>query len=428
MKKIILISAILISLIACKTKDINDQALTSKLDKMYVSQDFFKLKASYERNINELSEKNQLYYGALVNHVFNNQQKSNSYINKLLVNYSDELSDSLLHKMYHAKRMNHINLYEYEYAVEASNILMKQYKHITDSVEFNNLENEHKIWQALSNVPKQEIIKTQDSRIVMRRDKVGLMNIGTVFDNDSINFIFDTGANFSVIIRSMVDSLEMQILDADFYVTAATGTKVACDIAIAKEFSIAGIIVKNAVFLILEDEDLSFPQIEYYPNGAIGFPIIEALDELQFDNDGNIFVPQNPTHYSYDNLALNGLMPMIAVEYKNDTLNFGFDTGGSTTTLYNPFYNKYKSDIDANYEKETFKSSSGGGTKEFEGYVIDSIDFSVGESMATLKDIRLHGGSIFDSEETSHGNFGQDYIKQFDKMIISFKHSSVVFE
>ncbi len=429
MNKIILISTIFISLLACNNETIiDDQILTSKLDKLYESEDFFKLKTSYETNIGELSDKSQFYYGALVNHVFNNQKKSNEYINKLLTEYGDELSDSILHTMYHAKRMNHINLYEYADAVVASKILIEKYEFLEDSADYTNLQNEHKIWLALRKVPKQEIIKTQDSKIIMKRDKVGLMNIGAVFGNDSLDLIFDTGANFSVIIRSLADSLHMQIIDADFYVTAATGTKVKSDLAIADNFKIADITIKNAVFLILDDKDLSFPQVDYYPNGAIGFPIIEALDELQFKKDGNIIVPQSPTHYTYNNLALNGLMPMIAVCYKNDTLNFGFDTGGSSTTLYSPFYHKYKSDIDDNYKKEVFNSTSGGGTKEFDGFVIDSIAFNVAESTATLKKIRLHGESIFDATEKSHGNFGQDYIKQFDKMIISFKHSSVVFE
>ena len=46
---------------------------------------------------------------------------------------------------------------------------------------------------------------------------------------------------------------------------------------------------KNVVFLVLDDEDISFPQIEYYINGIIGFPVIEAMDEVRISKNNTIF-------------------------------------------------------------------------------------------------------------------------------------------
>ena len=128
--------------------------------------------------------------------------------------------------------------------------------------------------------------------------------------------------------------------------TASTGLEVNCDIAIADELIIGEITCKNVVFLVLNDEDLSFPQIDYYPNGAIGFPVIEALDEIRIDKDNNIFVPQNPVEYTFNNFALDGLMPIIACEYEGDTLSFHFDTGATSTSLYSQFYKDYKEEIE----------------------------------------------------------------------------------
>lgn len=429
MKNIILLTLISILLSASYIKSsIDDKKFLSKLDSYYEMDDFFKMKAAFEINKKNLSEKSTLYYSAMINHVFNKQEESNKNIDQLIKVYSDELSDTLLHQIFRAKLMNHVNLYEYADAAEASRIIVDNYSVLEDTADFSNLKNEWKIWNALSNVPKQNIIRESDSQIEMKRDKVGLMNISTLFGTDTVNFLFDTGANFSAITRSLAEKLQMEIMDVDFYVTAATGKEVKSDLAIAKEFRIANLTIKNAVFLVFDDEDLSFPQIEYYLNGAIGFPIIEALEELRFDSKGNIFVPQNPTPYEFNNLALNGLTPVLAVQYKNDTLNFNFDTGGNTTTLYHSFYEKYRSDIDSKYELQTFGSGSGGGVDEFSGYVIDSLSLEVGESMATIHSVRLHKESVYDKVESVHGNFGQDYIKQFDKMVISFKYSSVIFE
>jgi len=182
------------------------------------------------------------------------------------------------------------------------------------------------------------------------------------------------------------------------------------------------------VFLVLNDEDISFPQIDYYINGIIGFPVIEAMDEIRISKNNTISIPKNPINYNQNNFALDGLTPIIAVKYKEDTLSFGFDTGARQTTLYSPFYENYKNEIEEKYKLETFKSSSAGGVIEFNGYIIEELSFSVGESSGTVNNLQLHKNNIGTDENNFHGNFGQDYIKQFDEMIISFKYSSVIFK
>lgn len=431
MKNFITILSVLVIgiIIGCNTElRRNEQKLTSTLDSLYQAEAFFKMNTFYVNNQSYLSEKNQLYYKALLSFVFNKQVESINNIDILLSQYADELNDTVLKRMYQAKRMSHINTYEYQKAVDASNVLINDFEAIIDTVDYANFKNEHKIWIALSGMPRQEVIRKSDCIIPMYRDKVGLMNVNTLVGNDSVNFLFDTGANFSVIIRSLAKELGMDIIEADFYVTAATGKKVPCDLAIMAELQIGEIIVKNSVFLVMDDENLSFPQIDYFPNGAIGFPIIEAFDELRFLKSGDIFIPKNPIDYQINNLALNGLMPVLACEYNGDTLSFNFDTGASSTTLYNSFFEKYKEQIESSYQPTSFSSASGGGEKSFEGYELDSVSLEIGNSKANISNIRLHIYPLTSSKEYVYGNLGQDYIKQFDEMIISFKHSSVLFK
>lgn len=407
---------------------ISDQQLVDKLENLIEIENYFMLKIVYDKNIDKLSHKHSLYFSAILNNVFNKAEESNKDIDIILANYSSSLSDTVLNKLYQKKLWNHINLYEYEQAANTSEYIQKNYLTLNDSIDIENLKNEIKIWKALKDVPKQEIIKTDDATIPMTRDKVGLLNIDVAFGDSVKNVLFDTGANFSVMIRSLAEELGYQIIEADFYVTAATGKKVKSDLAIADELNIGGIIFKNVFFLVLDDENLSFPQIDYYINGAIGFPVIEAMDEIRINKENQIFVPKNPVEYTYNNFALNGLMPVISVEYKGDTLRLHFDTGATATSLYPQFYKDYKNEIVKNYEQETFTSGSGGGIIDFEGYIINDVTFKVGDSETRLDSLRLHIENIGGKESNFHGNFGQDYIKQFDEMIMSFKYSSILFK
>lgn len=429
MKRILSILIIATGLFGCGKSDskVSDQQVLNKLDHLIEVSDYFKLKETYGHNLNQLSETDKLYYGALIYNVFNQATKSNQTIGELLEKHCATLSDSMRNELYKTKLLNHVNLYEYAEAAKASEFIQNNFAALNDSSKLENLQNEIKIWRALSDVPKQEIVKTDDAIIPMTRDKVGLFNIDVSFGDSTKNLLFDTGANFSVMVLSLAKKLNLEITEADFYVTAATGLRVKSDIAIAPELSIGGIIFKNVFFLVLDDKDLSFPQIDYYINGAIGFPVIEAMDEIRVSKDNQIFVPKEPVEYSYNNFALDGLMPIIAAEYEGDTLRFNFDTGASTTSLYSQFYKDYKNQIESTYEKEKFTAGSGGGILEFEGFVIDHLNLKVADSEASIDSVRLHIKNIGGEENNFYGNFGQDYIKQFDEMIISFKYASVTF-
>ncbi len=430
MKKLFPLAILLAFLVSCNGPGSgrSDELVQKVLEEYIEDQDFFKLKSSFEMNRDALSEAHALYYASIISNVFNRAEESNAEIELLLSKHKSSLNDSMLNKLYRTKLLNHINLYEYRAAADASDLIQNSFLALNDSSEVEMLQNEIKIWRALEDVPVQEIIKTRDVTIPMVKDKVGLFNVDVGFGEITRNLLFDTGANFSVLIRSLAQDLGLKIIEADFYVTAATGKKVKSDIAIAEEINLSGIILKNVFFLVLDDEDLSFPQFDYYINGAIGFPVIEAMEEIRVSKENQIFVPQNPVEYSYNNFALNGLMPILAASYKGDTLLFNFDTGASHTSLYPQFYRDYKKEIESNFEKGKYKSSSGGGTVEFEGYEITSFELKVADSSTTIDTLRLHIEQIGADDSKFHGNFGQDYIKQFDEMIISFKYASVLFK
>ena len=408
--------------------NISNQQIVSRLDLLIEARDYFNLKAYYGLHKAQLSPKHSLYYSAMINNVFNNAEKSNADIDQLIADYSTSLSDTLLNKLYRTKLLNHVNLYEYADAARTSSYIQSNYLALNDSSEVEMLQNEINIWEALKDVPKQQTIKTGDAIIPMTKDKFGLFNIDVTFGDATKNLLFDTGANFSVLTRSLAKQLGYSIIEADFYVTAATGKRVKSDIAIAPDITIGGINFKNVMFLVLDDENLSFPQVDYYINGAIGFPVIESMDEIGINKQNQIIIPRTPAVYAYNNFALDGLMPVIAVEYQGDTLSFNFDTGAKSTSLYHQFYKDYRKEIESNYVKTTFKAASAGGAEEFEGYRIPHIRFKVGDAEASLDSLQLHIENIGSEESKFHGNLGQDYIKQFDEMIISFKYSSIIFK
>jgi hypothetical protein len=404
----------------------SEEGPANELNQLLAEQDFFSLREQLAESKDHLPADIYRYFQAMVYKVFNDARRSNAIIDELLNGQAD-LPDTIMNDLYHARLLNHINLYEYGAAAEASRHIQDNYLPLNDASRIKNLENEISIWEALKGVAPQEITREKDVEIPLVRDKVGLQNIDVSVSGKSLNFIFDTGANFSFINRSLAEELGLRIIQAEFTVAAVTGKDIECDLAIADELIIGGMSVRNVVFLLMEDEDVSFPQVEYYPNGAIGFPVIAAWEELRMHGDEKIIIPEEPVDYAYRNFALDGLMPIIACNYKGKRLRMHFDTGATSSALFPLFLKEYKSFVTGNYEKQKLESVGGGGAVEFEGYIIDELPLQVADSEATLNDIRLRIQNIGDEESNFHGNFGQDYIRQFDEMIISFSSSSVLF-
>ncbi|MBK7029184.1 MAG: retropepsin-like domain-containing protein [Bacteroidales bacterium] len=259
--------------------------------------------------------------------------------------------------------------------------------------------------------------------IKMEKDKAGLNNLKITSEKDTINFIFDTGANFSTTTLSTAKRLNMNIIPVDIEVSTITGETVQAQLAVCPMMYLGKIEIKNSIFLVLDDKGLSFPQIDYQIYGILGFPVIEALREIQIGRDGYFVVPKEETEItSQSNMAMNGLTPLIYI----DGMHFTFDTGADQTILYNMYYKENKEEIEGSYKSEKVSLAGAGGAKEFDGYII-SKDFHVMDKTISLTDIQLLKDKIKE-DETVYGNIGQDLIKQFPKMTLNFDRMFIRFD
>ena len=104
----------------------------------------------------------------------------------------------------------------------------------------------------------------------------------------------------------------MKIIPVDIKVGTITGDKLLAKLAVCSKLTMGNIDLFNVVFLVLPDEALSFPQINYQINGILGFPLIESLKEIRITQDGHFIVPLvAQTTSKSSNMAMNGLTPWV---------------------------------------------------------------------------------------------------------------------
>ena len=66
-----------------------------------------------------------------------------------------------------------------------------------------------------------------------------------------------------------------------------------CDLAVVEELFLGSITVKNSVFWVFDDKDLTLPDYDYSVNGAIAFPILKSLGEFHVIQNDSVFIPKH---------------------------------------------------------------------------------------------------------------------------------------
>ena len=391
----------------------------------YENKDFFRFNRNSENG--SLNDWQVKYINALKLNLQSKNEGSNSIIADLLANHSAQLADSLKMQLLEVRMKNSVNLYDYNDALFCTNEIVNNYSSLLDSSELFETKNSGVIWQAAEKLKKQSIELSGNSNIPFSRDLAGLINIPVMCNGHTEDFIFDTGANFSVVSSSYAKKLKMIMIGGGVEVGSVTGKKISSKLAYAELIEIGNMKLRNVLFLVMPDESLSFAGGLYVINGIIGLPVIKAMNELHIRKN-EIFIPQNTTPSALNNLLIDGFVTIIEVVNKNDSLAFTFDTGAKTTMLFSSFYHLNKSVIDKKYEPEEIEFSGAGGTLKVKGFVLNDLIFKIGNSRVKLDDIKLVPERIKDHDKSYFGNLGQDYMSEFSEMILNFKDMYVDFK
>lgn len=398
----------------------------SRLETLYRSKQFFDLRDELSKQSGSKSLEMLFYRGAVANK-FNQSQQSIS----LLENYIKEAKAGAanLRDAYELLADNYLKTYQYRKAAEFYKLLLDKFKDKLDAEKAKDVENSYKLWNALGDVHAQTVTFDGDTRLQATRDKAALMNVPVEINNQTINFVFDTGANISTITTSTAQKLGLKIIETGISVGSSTDKEVNSKLGIAPALKIGNVALRNVVFLVLDDKALFFPQINYQINGIVGFPVIEAFREVTITKKDEVLIPARASKQKFEqNMALDELLPLIAANYNNQRMTFAFDTGAQTSSFYPPFYRSNEAEIKKIAKQQKVKMGGAGGFKEVSAYILENPVLSVSGKSVQLKKIEVLTEPINDHSRYFYGNLGQDLIKQFEKMTLNFESMSIIFE
>lgn len=420
---------ILIGIIAvgCSSINKNDTVFDNQLLELLENKNFFELREKLETSKERLSRDRQLYYEAYCARAFDETQKSNECVNLLLKKHKNQLNDTLVSELLAIKSSNFIRRYQYKDAADIYKNIVEEYSHVLDSSDIDDYQNSLNLFGTLASVKPQIIHKQKDTKIPSYRNQfnhlMATVRCGKITDE----FIFDTGAGLSTISNSFAEKMGLAIYESDIKVVTGTSITVQTKLAVADSLYVGDILFENIVFLVLPDEHLAFPSINYEIHGIIGFPVIHQMGEIKICKDGILKVPLIPQSKQLENMFLDGLRPVVQLFSDNDTLLLAFDTGATKSYLSKKYYDAHKHKVEMNGKLKVSQHGSAGGIIDVEEYILKDFPYTIGSKSNVLPQISV---VLEEFEFTKHydGNLGQDVFTQFNEMTLNFQHMFIDFE
>jgi len=395
-------------------------------DSLLKNYNFFVLRQSLN-DAKSLSTSRKLYYQCLCENYFNKPSASAKIINYLQRNYQREFSQSEIARLIKTNVNNYLRLFKYNKAYKENKVLLGKYWQQLTELEFEDVKTNNELLSGLIKMQPQTVVISKDTRINTTKDAADLINIPVSVNGSADSYVFDTGANFSVITESNARKYHLQLMDFYFDVKAITGKMVKARIGVLHKLRIGDIEFDNVVFLVFPDGSLSFANGKYVINGIIGFPVIEQLGEIRVNKAGYIDVPKISTDQPYANLGFDELTPVINVETKNLHLPYTFDTGAKLTVLNKSYYMLFKNEIDSLGKPVEIALGGAAGTAKLKGFKLPLWHSSINGFQVNLPGIDVKVVSTTERDSCYYGNIGQDVIQQFSEMVLNFKSMYISF-
>jgi len=416
-----LISSTLLIAILCLPLALRAQV--SSLEELYKTHQYFALRDEVNRRTDDRLPDFLFYRGVVANR-FNRLEESIRF----LTAYRETKNAEKVCDAYEILADDYVKTYRYARAAEMYKTQLTVCKDKLSEEELADINNSYGLWKALENVPAQALSVNGRTRLQGTRDKAKLLNFAVEVGGTKMDFVFDTGAELSTITASTASRLGLKIIEASVSVGSSSDIKVNSKLAVAPELKLGNIIVRNVIFLVLDDRSLFFPAANYQINGIIGFPIIEAIGSVTISRHDVLTTDHVERSTSEPNMALEELKPLVQATIGGEKMIFLLDSGAVSSTFYPAFLKAREKEIVKAGTRRKMRLGGAGGSKEVHAYFMKNLEMIIGGKTVRLAKAEVLTEAINDDSREFYGNIGQDVIKQFDKMTLDLKNMQLIFQ
>ena len=331
--------------------------------------------------------------------------------------YLRNISDSnYISKLVEIRVANMLHLSRYAELVNFLDSVIKADPGKVDEEMLNN----QKIANALKSAKPLTVSGADAEKIKLKSDMAGLFRLPVNFEKGDEDFIFDTGANMSVISESNARKYKLTVTNDTILVGSASGKKVKAFIAVSDEIQIGKIKFQNIPFLVLPDDALSFLGGLYKIHGIVGLNIIRMMNRVEINTASEMIIDRTPAVSSNRNMYFDGLNLIAEVKINDhEKLPCFIDFGAKETSLSvksNSFFDL------TGLPQDSKKVGGAGGSSKFKIYTIPVLKIGISDKTVELKNTPMYTETQTGAKEKYYGIIGIDLFKKKRTAILDFEN------
>lgn len=240
----------------------------------------------------------------------------------------------------------------------------------------------------------------------------------------SAHYLFDTGANLSVLSESEARRLGLTIRAVTTRMSNTAGDTVAIRVATADTIDIGRAHLEHVAFVVLGDDQAPFDELPQTQRGAIGLPVLLALGAFSWGPDGVFAVAPSP-HRTADRtpmtLAFDGALPIVRGTIEGRPVSFNLDSGAEETILWPAVARDFPDLLTRVGVKRDTEVNGFGSSSTIEAVELSRLNFTLAGANVSLKNLStLLRGTTTDTKRR-WGNIGLDALNQSRRTLVDFR-------
>ncbi|MCZ4696011.1 hypothetical protein DWB61_14935 [Ancylomarina euxinus] len=322
------------------------------------------------------------------------------------------------------------NKYDFKACVELLQSFLEQTKAVSLGQIREILQNKLKLNISLSKAASFKVVRpNNDCEIDFYFEKAGRgesLMVNAEINGKDLPMIFDTGCpKYSLLSESTAKSLGIvKIADSISMVGVGKGT---AWVGTTDSLMIGEVICYNPIFYVVPKivTDTSLNDF-----AVLGADIFNALDEQNFyPKKKKIIVPAQLSVLpeSGNNLVMKSRQPYLKLNLNGKSCLMHFDSGNVKTYMNHLFYERNKSWVERQGQQDSIRIGGFGGISIQNSYRLPKITFELEGRASVFNQIQVSIESEMNIWRED-GRLGTDFLKKFDKIVLSYKNMFVAVE